>query len=71
MAQTGRLTGKVTDDRNEAISGASISLSTGGGTTTNVDGFFTLNLAPGKKYEIKISAIGFQPKTEENMHEPE
>jgi TonB-dependent receptor len=67
MAQTGRLTGKVTDDRNEAISGASISLSTGGGTTTNVDGFFTLNLAPGKKYEIKISAIGFQPKTVEDI----
>lgn len=66
MAQSGRLSGKVTNDRNEPVA-ASISVSTGGGTTTNVEGFFTLNLAPGKKYEIKVTAVGYQPKTIEDI----
>jgi TonB-dependent receptor len=63
IAQTGRLSGKVINDKNEPVSGASVTASTGGGASTNVDGFFILNLPAGKKYEIRISAVGYQSKT--------
>jgi TonB-dependent receptor len=63
IGQTGRITGKVTNEKNEPVSGASISLASGGGASTNVDGFFTLSLAGGKKYELRVTAVGYRPKT--------
>ena len=62
-AQSNRLTGKVTNEKNEPLQGVSIKL-TGqtGGTTTDVEGRYTLALTPGTKYEIEFSAIGYNPK---------
>lgn len=58
-----KLTGKVTGENNKPISAASISIvGKKGGTTANVDGFFTLVLEVGKKYEIEVSAVGFATK---------
>ncbi len=34
-----------------------------GSTTSDIDGNFSLNLVPGKKYEINFSAIGYASKT--------
>ena len=63
FAQNTKLSGKVVNDKNEALAGVSIKLANGGGTTTNTDGVFSLNLAPGTKYELTLTAIGYAPKT--------
>ncbi len=58
-----RLTGKVSNTKNEPIAGASITIGgQPGGTTTDVEGRYTLSLTTGKKYEIEVTAIGYQAK---------
>lgn len=61
-AQSIKLSGKVLNEKNEPISGVSVKLSGGTGTSTNVEGRFTITLTPGKKYEIAFSAIGYGAK---------
>ncbi len=62
-AQTLKLTGKVTNDKNEPLSGASVQIEDSkAGTSTSIDGTFVLNLTAGKKYSLKISAIGYADK---------
>lgn len=62
-AQTGRLTGKIINTKNEALSGVSVRiLGSTGGTTTDVEGRFNLTLSTGRKYELEISAIGYETK---------
>ena len=63
LAQSVGLTGKVVNDKNEPLAGVSIKITGGGGTTSNIDGGFTLNLAPGKKYELTFTAVGYAPKS--------
>ncbi|MBM6992609.1 MAG: SusC/RagA family TonB-linked outer membrane protein [Prevotella sp.] len=59
--QIQRLTGVVTDG-SDPIIGASVSVKgQGAGTVTDMDGRFTLDVAPG--IELTISYIGFQPQT--------
>ena len=58
-----RLTGKVLNEKNEPLAGVSVQITGGGGTTTDVGGRFSLNLTPGKKYELQFSAIGYASKT--------
>ncbi len=51
--------GKVLDEKNEALSGASILIkSTKKGTTTGIDGSFTLSAQPGTK--LTVTAIGYE-----------
>lgn len=61
-AQTARLTGKISNEKNDPVAGASIKVAGGAGTTSNIDGQYSLNLAAGNKYEIEISAIGYETK---------
>ncbi len=63
QAQTNRLSGKVTNEKNEPVPGVSVKI-TGkpGGTTTDVEGRYSLVLTPGTKYEIEFSAIGYNSK---------
>src|SRR5690242_12015469 len=62
-AQNLKLTGKIINTKNEALAGVSIKISgTNGGTTTDMEGRFSLSLVPGKKYELEISAVGYEPK---------
>lgn len=63
QAQTMKLTGKVLNEKNEPLAGVSVKISGGGGTSTDIEGRFTISLAAGKKYEITFSAIGYAPKT--------
>src|SRR5215510_2485538 len=58
-----KLTGKVTNQKNEPLAGVSIKIAgAAGGTVSDNEGRYTLNLAPGKKYELEFSAVGYQAK---------
>lgn len=61
-AQSVRLTGRVSNERNEALAGVSISIPGQRGTTSDVEGRYSLSLAPGKKYEVSFSAVGYAEK---------
>lgn len=61
QAQTIRLNGKVANEKNEPVAGASVKKTNGAGTTTDIEGRFTLGVAPGDS--IEISAIGYASKT--------
>lgn len=62
-AQTQKFTGTVSNSKNEPVPGATVTLTPGGGTTTDMEGGFTLNLVPGTTYELTISAVGYNTKT--------
>lgn len=63
QAQGIKLNGKVMNSKNEPIPGASVKISgLTGGTSTNVEGVFTISLSGGKKYELEFSAIGYETK---------
>ena len=58
-----KLTGKVINAKNEPIAGASVKIiGAQGGTTTDVEGRYSLTLSPGKKYELSFSAISYAEK---------
>jgi len=61
-AQTIKLSGRVLNGKNEPVAGASVKVIEGGGTTSDMEGFFTISLLPGKTYEIEFSAIGYAAK---------
>ena len=61
-AQSVKLTGKVLNEKNEPLPGVSIKIVGGGGTTTDIEGRFSLSLIPGNKYELEFSAIGYETK---------
>lgn len=63
FAQTGELSGKVTDENGEGVPFANVSVEKNGvlvtGASTDFDGFYTIKpLDPGK-YDVTISALGF------------
>lgn len=62
QAQSLKLTGKVLNEKNEPLAGVSVKVIGDGGTATNIEGRFSLNLTPGKKYELEFSAIGYETK---------
>ena len=64
FAQTGKIEGKVTDSKSGAIlSGVSISMDGDKAiASSNIDGYFVLTVAAGKKYTIKLTSVGYQSK---------
>ncbi len=57
------LAGKVINVKNEPVAGVSVKvLETGFGTSTDLEGRYTLSLSKDKKYTIEFSAIGYQSK---------
>lgn len=62
QAQSLKLSGKVLNEKNEPLSGVSISVNGNGGTSSGVDGSFVLSLNQGQKYTVNVSAIGYTPK---------
>ncbi|MGZ8524688.1 MAG: carboxypeptidase-like regulatory domain-containing protein, partial [Chitinophagaceae bacterium] len=58
-AQT-RLAGKILNTKNEPLAGVSVKIiGSAGGTTSDIEGRYTLTLEAGKKYELEFSAIGY------------
>ncbi len=70
---SGILKGKIIDDKNNAISSATIKIyqkTTGfkSSTISQKDGFFTFNqLQPASDYDIEVSSIGFQNHSDYNI----
>ncbi len=65
----GKISGKVIDaDTKEPLIGANIILmNTNSGAATDIDGnYFILNITPGT-YEVKVSYVGYAPKTYEDV----
>ena len=61
MAQNPTVNGRVTDEKGDPISGASVQVKgTRTGTTVNTDGTFTLKAANGAT--LVVSALGFESK---------
>jgi len=61
--QTAKLTGKIVNENNEPVVGASVKVIGGKmGAITNIDGDFSLVLPTAKKYVLEITAIGFNTK---------
>src|SRR5258705_13006479 len=67
-AQSIKLTGKVMNEKNEPLAGVSVKVVGDGGTATDIEGRFSLNFTPGKKYELAFSIIGYETK---NINEVE
>lgn len=64
LAQTLTLSGKVTNQKNEPLAGATIVLKPGGKTVvTDVEGRFSASLESGKKYTLEVSAVSYSAKT--------
>lgn len=62
-AQTIPLAGKVVNEKNEPVPGASVKISgVPGGTITDIEGRYTLHLSPNKTYGLIISAVGYAEK---------
>lgn len=60
-AQT--LSGKITNSQNQPIAGASVQVTgTGHGTTTTVEGNYSITLQGDGKHEIEVSAVGYVSK---------
>lgn len=62
QAQTIKLSGKVVNEKNEPIAGVTVKITGGTGTSTDVEGRYSLTLVPGQKYELEFSAIGYAAK---------
>lgn len=63
-AQNIQLNGKVINAKNEAVPGATISVNgISRSIAANVEGRFSITLAPGKKYTITVSSVGYGAKS--------
>ncbi len=70
LAQTGKITGRVTDQGNgDPLPGVSVVIDgTTQGASTDVDGYYTiLNVRPGS-YAVRASFIGFTPELKQNVN---
>jgi hypothetical protein len=64
LAQPFSVTGKITDDKNQALSFSSVLVKgTTQGTNANADGFYSLKLTPGT-YELIFQYVGYKKKIE-------
>jgi TonB-dependent receptor len=64
QAQTIKLSGKINNGKNEPLAGVSVKIvGATGGTSSDLEGRFSLNLSTGKKYTLEFSAIGYASKT--------
>lgn len=64
FAQRAKISGKVTNNRNEVLVGVTVKLGgSGKGTAvTNVEGRYTINVELDKKYELSFSYVGYTEK---------
>ena len=63
QAQTARLFGKVVNEKNEPVAGVSVKIiGTQTGTSSDIEGRYSLTLTIGKKYQIEFSAVSYLGK---------
>ena len=62
------LSGRILNERNEPISAVTIQVKNGKGTSSDLDGRFSLKLDPKQTYEITLSAVGYESKTIASGH---
>ncbi len=62
QAQSGKLTGKVTNEKNEPLPGVTIQIKGGNGARSASDGTYQLSLNRGSRYELTFSIIGYETK---------
>ncbi len=69
FAQKSRISGKVTNNRNEGLAGVTVRIGGAGNgiTKTDVEGRFSFNADAGKKYTITLSYVGYKDKTIEEI----
>jgi TonB-dependent receptor len=65
FAQKGKIVGKITNARNEGLSGVTIKISGAvtGMTKTDQDGRYSIAIETGKKYNLSLSYIGYKDKS--------
>ncbi len=64
FAQSGKVSGKITNNRNESLAGVSIKIAgAAGGTQSGTDGTYTITLPAGKTVELTFSYVGYQLKS--------
>lgn len=56
----GTVKGRITNEKGEPVEGATASLQKGKGTAANAAGYFTINGVKQGKYQLEISAVGYQ-----------
>ncbi len=68
QAQTGKISGRVTDEGSASLPGVNISIDgTTQGAVTDVEGYYTiLNVRPGT-YDLRASFIGFSPVVQQGV----
>ena len=63
FTQTVKLNGKILNKRNEPVVGATIQIEgSNTGTSSDVDGNFSLSLSVGKKYSLIVSSVNYESK---------
>jgi TonB-dependent receptor len=63
-AQSVKLSGKITNNKNEPLSGVSIKIQGANtGTITDQEGRYVLNLSVGQRYTLLLTAVGYENKT--------
>jgi outer membrane receptor protein involved in Fe transport len=63
-AQSGKIAGKVLNQKNEPLQGVSVKIAgSQGGTTTDLEGRFSITIGAGKSYELSFTAVGYAAKT--------
>ncbi|WP_430901014.1 MULTISPECIES: TonB-dependent receptor domain-containing protein [unclassified Paraflavitalea] len=68
LAQTGKISGRILDEKNQPVAGATVKIvGLSGGVTSSNDGYFTININAGKKYNLEITAVGYEKKTIEDV----
>jgi hypothetical protein len=61
-AQKSILTGKVINDKNEPVTGASVTLTGRAGVSTNIEGRFSIQILTSGTYDLEVSAVGYTNK---------
>lgn len=64
FAQSVKLSGKISNNKNEPLSGVSIKIQgSNTGTITDQEGRYVLNLTAGQRYTLLLTAVGYENKT--------
>jgi len=61
-----KLTGKATDQQGQPVPFANVVLNTGVGSSTDLEGVYTLTLKPGV-YSLEATSVGYKPIRVENV----